>query len=82
MSSLLSKGPHIHIRNHRKCDELEAKLEQLGILAQQDSAGDAIRTELFETLSGDLTGLHKEGSAANAMPVTTQDVLTWAEEIS
>ena len=35
---------------HRKCDELEAKLEQLSTLATQDSEDDTVKGETAQTL--------------------------------
>lgn len=80
----------------RKCDELEAKLEQLGALAQQDVRTDGLKTEIVEALTVNtmeekpvlvrLSVLIFETShlthveQAVSTP-TAHDVLWWAEEV-
>ncbi|KAF7799319.1 hypothetical protein EIP86_010551 [Pleurotus ostreatoroseus] len=63
---------------HTKCDELEGKLKQLSVLAEQGADGDAIKKEFVEALSGLPEG---PSTAANAT-ITAEDVLRWAEEVS
>ena len=66
------------LRN-RKCDELEAKLEQLGVLAQQESSSDTDKTGLLVSLPESIPAVSsKSTTSAN---VTQHDVLSWAEEV-
>lgn len=61
----------------RKCDELEAKLAQLGEAARQNAGEDNLKAELVTALSsGSITQENKPDAAVSA-----HDVLCWAEDV-
>lgn len=62
----------------RKCDELEEKLKQLGLVAEQGADGDAA-TEVLGAWAGFSQG--QEPTMTDVM-VTGYDVLCWAEEVN
>ncbi|KAJ3556059.1 hypothetical protein NM688_g2237 [Phlebia brevispora] len=63
---------------HAKCDELEAKLEQLSLLAQRGADGDVVKKEVVEAMSGKAEE-NLLGGASN-ITINPHDVLCWAEE--
>ena len=62
----------------RKCDELEAKLAQLGELASQNANEGSLKADLVAALSsGSVAQEQKSGVAS----VSAHDVLCWAEDV-